>query len=51
VEGRARVQLDGEWGLIDRDGQRIVDCRYDDLRTLDGGTAPARIGCKAGFAL
>jgi hypothetical protein len=35
--------------LIDRDGRRIVECKFDDIRTFDGGIAPARIGGDAGF--
>jgi hypothetical protein len=43
------VQLNKKWGLINIDGQQVVDHRFDELREFDEGLAPAKVDGKAGF--
>ncbi len=34
-EGLAAVRLGGKWGFVDKAGQEVVPCRYDEVRDFE----------------
>ncbi len=49
VEGLAAVRRGGQWGFVDKEGQEVVPCRYDEVRDFSGDLAAVRLGGKWGF--
>lgn len=47
-EGLARVCKDNKYGFIDKKGQEIISCNYDDADDFDGGIAIIKISGKKG---
>lgn len=47
-EGLARVCKDNKYGFIDKKGQEIISCKYDDADDFDGGIAIIKISGKKG---
>ncbi len=49
--GLAAVRLGGKWGFVDKAGQEVVPCRYDEVRDFEygGPMAAVQLGGKWGF--
>ncbi|MBQ4089901.1 MAG: WG repeat-containing protein [Clostridia bacterium] len=48
-ENLINVCKDGKWGYIDRDGNNVIECIYDDAWQFGGGVAPVKLGDKVGL--
>ena len=48
-EGLATVKKDGKWGYIDKSGNIVIDCIYDDAKSFSEGLAPVEKDGKYGF--
>jgi hypothetical protein len=38
-EGLARVELNGKYGFVDREGKEIIPVKYDDAHVFEDGLA------------
>jgi len=48
-EDLINVCLDGKWGYIDREGDLVIECIYDEAWQFGGGVAPVKLEDKVGF--
>lgn len=49
VDGLARVQRDGKWGFIDKNGTEVIPCKWDDIYYFIDGLALVERDGKYGF--
>jgi len=49
AEGLARVQLDGKWGYIDREGKEVIQIKYDGAGDFFEGRARVVLNGKYSF--
>lgn len=47
--GNAAVCIDGKWGLMNRDGELIIKCQYEDMGSSNEGFAPYKMNGKWGY--
>jgi hypothetical protein len=45
--GRARVRIDGQWGYVNPDGERVIPPQYSDARDFSGGLAAVKMTTEA----
>ena len=48
-EGRARVELNGKYGFIDKTGTKIIPCKYDSADSFRNGRAKVELNGKRGY--
>ena len=48
-EGFAGVQLNGEWGFVDKSGKVVVPIKYDEIRDFSEGLAVVGLNGKRGY--
>jgi hypothetical protein len=44
VQGLARVQLDGKWGYVNKQGKLVIEPQYDMAEDLRAGLMHVRMG-------
>ena len=47
-EGFAKVELDGKYGFVNKQGEEVVPCKYDDVGFFSGGFAKVHLDGKWG---
>jgi tetratricopeptide (TPR) repeat protein len=45
----AAVEVNGKWGFVDKDGNMVIDAKYDGARSFSNGLAAVKISGKWGF--
>ena len=48
-EGLAAVQLNGQWGFVDRQGNVVIPLMYDEVEFFSEGLAAVQLNNKWGF--
>jgi hypothetical protein len=48
-EGLARVELNGKWGYIDKEGKEVIPIKYDWARSFSEGLACVKLNGKWGY--
>lgn len=48
-DGYAAVCVDGKWGFVDKDGELVIDCSYEDARSFQNGYAAVCVDGEWGY--